>query len=129
MLFGLLAAAIPPAVAQDPPPPLAGTWGGEHVAFESHNGGATLEFDCAHGAILDAIKPDAQGEFTVRGTFTAEHGGPIRRDNPPRDVPAMYKGTIAGDVMHLTITLSDGSKAMEELTLTRGQDGVVRKCR
>ncbi len=130
IVLALLVATIAPvAAAQDSQPPIAGAWGGEHVALEAHNGGATLEFDCAHGTILEAIKPDAQGAFTARGTFTAERGGPIRRDNPPRDVPAVYKGTIAGDVMHLSIMLGDGSNALEDLTLTRGQAGVVRKCR
>lgn len=91
--------------------------------------GATLEFDCAHGEILEAIKPNAKGEFSARGTYTPEHGGPIRKDNPPRDLPAVYKGSIDGGVMRLEVVLADKDQAPEPLTLTRGQVGRVMKCR
>ena len=80
-------------------------------------------------AILEAIKPDAAGKFTVRGTFTPEHGGPVRKDNPLRDLPAVYKGAIDGDVMHLEITLADQQQALGTFTLTRGDAGRIVKCR
>jgi hypothetical protein len=40
-------------------------WGGMHVSLEMNAGGAILEFDCAHGTILQPIKVDAKGEFSV----------------------------------------------------------------
>ena len=90
--------------------------------------GATLEFDCAHGEILEPITANSKGEFSVRGTYTPEHGGPIRKDNPPRDLPAVYKGSIQGSTMQLEVVLADKDHAPEPLTLTRGQSGSVMKC-
>ena len=56
-------------------------WGGRDISMEVTPQGATLEFDCAHGNVLEPIKANAKGEFAARGTYTPEHGGPIRRDN------------------------------------------------
>ena len=104
-------------------------WGGRDVSMEVTPQGATLEFDCAHGNVLEPLKANAKGEFVARGTFTPEHGGPISRDNPPRDLPATYKGSIDGDTMRLEVVLTDKDQAPEPFTLTRGRAGRVRKCR
>jgi hypothetical protein len=104
-------------------------WGGMHVRMELTPQGATLEFDCGHGSILEPVKPNAKGEFVARGTYTPEHGGPVIRDNPPRDLPAIYKGTINGETMQLEIILADKEQAtLEPLRLTRGKHGRVVKC-
>ena len=104
-------------------------WGGHHVSMKVTPQGATLEFDCARGNMLEPIKANAKGEFTARGTYTPERGGPISRDNPPPDLPATYKGSIDGDTMRLEIMLADKEQAPEALTLTRGKTGRVVKCR
>ncbi len=104
------------------------TWGGMHVTMEVSAEGATLQFDCAQGAILQPIRPNAKGEFSVSGTYTPEHGGPVQKDNPSRDLPAIYKGAIAGDTMHLEIVLSDKNQQPEPFILTRGKTGRVVRC-
>ena len=104
-------------------------WGGRDISMEVTPQGATLEFDCAHGNVLEPIKANAKGEFAARGTYTPEHGGPIRRDNPPRDLPATYKGTIDGDTMRLEVVLADKDQQPQPFTLTRGKAGRVMKCR
>ena len=103
-------------------------WGGRDITMEVTPEGATLEFDCAHGNVLEPLKANAKGEFVARGTFTPEHGGPISRDNPPRDLPATYKGTIEGDTMRLEVVLADKDQAPEPFALTRGKAGRLRKC-
>ena len=50
----------------------AGTWGGNHIRLDVGKSSAEVEFDCAHGAISEAIVPDGAGRFDVRGTFTRE---------------------------------------------------------
>jgi hypothetical protein len=106
------------------------TWGGMHVRLQMTAQGATVEFDCAHGAILVPVKPNAAGEFTATGTYSPEHGGPIRKDEAPHDLPATYKGTIRGDTMQLEIELADKTQPLPTpLTLTRGKFGRVFKCR
>jgi hypothetical protein len=104
-------------------------WGGRDIGMEVTPQGATLEFDCAHGNVLEPIKANAKGEFAARGTYTPEHGGPIRKDNPPRDLPAIYKGTIEGDTMRLEVVLADKDQQPQPFTLTRGKAGRVMKCR
>ena len=104
-------------------------WGGPDVQMALSADGATLEFDCAHGVIQQAVKPNAKGEFSAAGTYTPERGGPIMRDNPPRDLAAVYKGTIQGDTMQLEAVISDKDRQPQPFTLTRGQPGRVRKCR
>ena len=104
-------------------------WGGHHVSMKVTPQGATLEFDCAHGNMLEPIKANAKGEFTARGTYTPERGGPISRDSPPRDLPATYKGSIDGDTMRLEIMLAEKDQAPEPFTLTRGKVGRLVKCR
>jgi len=42
--------------------------------------GAEVEFDCAHGQMTQRTTLDRHGDFDVAGTFTPEHGGPVRRD-------------------------------------------------
>lgn len=104
-------------------------WGGEGVSLRVTATGATLEFDCAHGAILQPIRPNADGTFSTSGTFTPEHGGPIQKNNPPSDLPATYHGSIQGDSMHLEIELTVKDYAPSSLALTRGAAGHLRKCR
>lgn len=105
-------------------------WGGNDISLQMTAQGAELEFDCAHGIVLEPIKANAKGEFAVRGIYTPEHGGPIQRDNPPRDLPATYKGSIEGDTMRLQVILADKDKdqAPEPFTLTRGKTGRLVRC-
>ena len=104
-------------------------WGGRGVTMRMTAQGTALEFDCAHGSITQPIKPDAKGNFSESGTYTAERGGPVLKANPPRDIPATYRGVINGDTMRLEITLSDKDQSPAPLTLTRGNAGRLVKCR
>lgn len=104
-----------------------GTWGGEHIVLEVSDRGAEVEFDCAHGQVIQPITPDKHGNFDVAGTVTAEHGGPVRRDEDTPATPARYSGHIDGDTMTLTITL--GKENIHTYTLTRGSHPILRKCR
>jgi hypothetical protein len=120
------AAALPQGRDTEAP---SNTWGGTHVSMQMTAEGATLQFDCAQGEIQQPIKPNASGEFRVSGTYTPQRGGPVQKDNPPRDLPAIYKGTIHGDTMQLEIVLDDQQQAPESFTLTRGKTGRVVTCR
>jgi hypothetical protein len=105
----------------------AGTWGGEHVILEVSKKGAEVEFDCAHGQITQPMTLDQHGDFDTPGTFTPEHGGPVRRDEntPPAD--ARYSGHVDGGAMTLTVTL--GKEKVGSFTLTRDSHPILRKCR
>lgn len=103
-------------------------WGGKDIQMTMEAQGATLQFPCADGKILEPIKVSANGDFTARGTYTPGQFGPIRRDNPPRELPAIYKGTISGNTMQLQIVLADTSMQPPPLTLTKGKPGRVVRC-
>jgi hypothetical protein len=107
------------------------TWGGRDISMEMMPQGATVQFDCASGVVLEPIKANAKGEFVARGTYTPQHGGPVTLANPPRDLPATYKGSIQGDTMQLQVLLADKYKdqAPDPFTLTRGKSGRVVLCR
>ena len=103
-----------------------GTWGGEHIILEVSEK-SSVELDCAHGQVVQPITLDKRGDFDVAGTFTPEHGGPVRRDENTPPAAARYSGHVTGDTMTLTITL--GKENIGTYTLTRGSNPILRKCR
>ena len=125
----MLLQAFPVARAQQGGDGDSEVWGGRDISMQTNASGAAIEFDCGHGSIAQPIKPDAHGDFSVAGTYTPETGGPVRKDNPPGDLAATYKGTISGDTMHLEVLLSDNTHQPPPFTLTRGSPGRVVKCR
>jgi hypothetical protein len=104
-------------------------WGGASVSMVMSSENTTFEFDCAQGVVMSPIKPDANGNFTAMGTYTPQRGGPVKKDSPPDDLPATYKGTIHGNSMTLEILLADKAQQPPLLTLKRGEAGRVTKCR
>jgi hypothetical protein len=104
-------------------------WGGRDISMVISGENATVEFDCAQGVIMTPIKPDTSGNFSVAGTYTPQRGGPIKKDSPPIDLPATYKGTVQGNTMHLQVLLQNKDQQPPEFTLTKGQAGRVMKCR
>jgi hypothetical protein len=107
----------------------SGVWGGEHLRVEVTATGATLEYDCANGAITGPIRLDSQGRFSARGSHTAERGGPVRLDDQPASARARYRGVVKGDTMTLTVTLETGKQPLGVFTLTRGGEPLLMKCR
>ena len=102
------------------------TWGGDHVQLETTDDGGHLEFDCASGDLSAAIAPDAHGKFSVKGSYSAEHGGPTRNDESAAQ--ATYRGTIHGETMELEI-LDNAGKRVDRFTLTKSHYGRVMKCK
>src|SRR5687768_2198894 len=84
-----------------------GTWGGDHILLDVAVGGATVELDCAHGAVEEAIRLDSEGRFDVAGTYVQERGGPVREGGEDAR-PARYAGRVEGKTMTLTIAVGDG---------------------
>ena len=104
-------------------------WGGEHIEITMNANGGDIEFDCASGTISAPFKVDAQGKFQADGTFTREHGGPVRLNEDNATAPAKYSGSIAGDTMHLDVVLVQSKENVGSYVLKRGQAGRVFKCR
>ena len=106
-----------------------GVWGGAHVRLNVREGGADVEFDCAHGSLGGPISLDAEGRFDVAGTYVREGPGPIRIGREPSARPARYTGRVEGRTMTLRVKFTDGDQASEAFTLTRGSEGRLWKCR
>ena len=106
-----------------------GSWGGEHISLEVAEQGARIEYDCAHGSIDEKMVLDGDGRFNSTGSYTREHGGPIRRDEIPDTHPARYDGQIKNGTMTLKVTETDTSEIVGTFTLVYGQKPQIMKCR
>ena len=104
-----------------------GVWGGQHINLEVGEKSATIEYDCATGAIDGPLVVDANGRFNLRGTHKMERGGPIRQDDESKVQPAVYTGSIKGNTMTLTLRLGDSD--VETFTLEKGKPGDLFKCK
>ena len=104
-----------------------GLWGGPHISMKVGTKSATIEYDCANGVIDGPLTIDANGNFKLRGTHRAEHGGPIRADESDASSPATYTGSIKGTEMSLTLKIGDGEP--ETFTLEKGKEGELFKCK
>ena len=105
-----------------------GIWGGDHISLSITDTSTHLELDCAHGDIPSVLTLDSQGQFQIAGTYTREHGGPIRQAEVPDSHPAIYSGQVASTTMTLTIRLSDVNESIGGFTLVSGSHGRVFKC-
>ena len=102
------------------------TWGGTHIGLVITVSGGTVEYDCAEGEILEPLRLN-NGKFSALGLYYAGMGGPIGVDKVnPR--PARYEGTVKGDEMNMTVTLTDTNQQVGTFTLVRGADPHVFKC-
>ena len=106
----------------------AAQWGGDHIDMQVTSAGAQIDFDCAHGAITGTLSVAKDGTFVAKGTYGAEHPGPVRDDGPP-DQKATYSGTITGDAMTLRVVIEGQDQHGLAFQLVRNQPGNVRKCR
>ena len=125
LLLPSVVALVYPRVVERIP---KGVWGGPHINMDVGESSVTIEYDCAHGAIHRPFVVDGSGGFNLRGTFTAERGGPVRADETPRERPATYSGTIKENTMTLTLKV-DGEDESETFTLEKGKPGELFKCK
>ena len=123
-LLLLATACLDPGV----PTLVTGDWGGPHLGLVATISGATLEYDCAEGRIAGPIRPDDGGRFLVTGEHFPGHGGPIRIGDPVERLPASYLGTVRGNTMTVTVTLTDSNQTLGTFTLVRGASPHVFKC-
>ena len=104
-------------------------WGGEHIRLEVTDSGANIEYDCAHGTIDESIVLDSEGNFDVKGKYTPQHGGPIRRDEESNNHAVRYVGNARDKQLTLTIAIPDKKETIGNFTLAHGSEGRVMKCR
>lgn len=106
----------------------SGIWGGKHVGMVISDSSATLDYDCAHGSIVEPIMADENGMFNVRGVYVIEHGGPIRLGEILDKHPAEYYGNIKDKEMTLIVKLTDTDVVVDTFYLTFEADPIIYKC-
>jgi hypothetical protein len=105
-----------------------GIWGGQSIRMEVTDEDARITYDCAHGSITEKIVPDAEGHFTVHGRHVRQSPGPTREGEDSNGQPATYRGTVSGDTMTLTVTLSESKETVGTFSLKQGSSGRIRRC-
>jgi hypothetical protein len=103
-------------------------WGAPGISRQIGSSSVTIAFDCASAEISSVPSPNSEGRFTVEGTFTTQRPGPDREDMPPKQVPAVFDGTVSGDQMTLHVKLKSG-EPIGDFELERGKTGPLRRCR
>jgi hypothetical protein len=105
-----------------------GSWGGQHIHIDVDSKSATLAFDCAHGTIEGPLMADSKGRFSWKGTYSPEHGGPVRNEENDTGQAAVYTGSIKNQTMTLTVRLANQKEPLDTFVLTQGKTGRIRKC-
>lgn len=108
---------------------MPGVWGGEHVRFEVTEGGAKVEYDCAHGTVEGKIVVDPRGRFNVYGLHYEERGGPVRRGEGASGYRVRLSGRVGGSLMRLTVTRAGTREVVGTYTLARDGEPLIFKCR
>ena len=106
-----------------------GTWGGQHIRMIVTANGATIEYDCAQGAVTGKLTLDAERKFSITGSHMREGPGPIRIGVTRPNRPARFDGHVNGDEMSLSVVLTDTNESIGDFILRRGSEGRLRKCR
>ena len=107
---------------------ISGVWGGQGISMEVTDSGASLDFDCASGAITEPIVPDSAGKFSAKGRFARHRPGPTREGDDTEGQAAIYSGMLDGENMTLTITLAQNKEKAGSFTLAHGKTGRIRRC-
>lgn len=129
LMLWIMVLSHPMSLMAEPNQLTEGLWGGEHVSLAITSSGGSLEFDCAHGAFDHQPKLDAQGRFSVTGTYEAEHGGPVRADDQPNVIAVQYLGLVKNGKMTLKVRRVSAKRALGVFTLKLGQEPMLFKCR
>jgi len=106
-----------------------GVWGGQHIRAVVSEHGAEIEFDCARGTIPRQITLNGSREFDLVGTFTTEHGGPVRDDESANSRHVRYQGKVQEQELSLTVSDSNTKEDLGTFNLKFGNEGRLMKCR
>jgi hypothetical protein len=107
---------------------ILGDWGGDHAGLVAMADSGTMEYDCAAGRITEPLRPGSDGRFVATGTHTPGHGGPVRIDEVLPRRPARYSGRIDGDLLELTVVMTDSNVTVGTFQMTRDRSPNVFKC-
>lgn len=105
---------------------VTGEWNGPSLSMTLDDRGGRVEYDCAHGGLSAPVIVDNTGAFRVAGVHVPEHGGPIRVDEVPDSLPAVYVGRWTGDA--ITVRVLVATDTLGPFTLKRDAMPRLLKC-
>ncbi len=105
-----------------------GLWGGVGVQLNITENNTNFEFDCATANLNSKLKAVDNKIVELFGTYTYEHGGPIKVDEKVDVHLAKFRGEIIGDSMKIYITILDQKRADILLNMKRNEKGIIFKC-
>ena len=103
---------------------VTGTWGGDDAGLIATDTSAHVHIGCTLGDVKGHIVADAQGHFTVSGTYNVD-AVPIDRGILH---PAQFTGQITGNSMILTVVLTDTGRQVGPVTLVFGKEPKMGPC-
>lgn len=106
---------------------LTGQWGGDRAIMMLTENGGQISYDCGQGSIEAAVRPDAKGNFRVKGRHEEFAGGPQRADVTPLLKPAEYRGSITGKMLTLRVRIA-GEVADRIYRLEQGRRTKIIRC-
>ncbi len=107
-------------------PNLEGAWGGSEVSMVLSRSGGTVSYLCGEGTIDPGWTLTSSGAFSAIGVHYFG-GGPIPiSGHLPHQ--AIYRRTLFGDHLRLSVTISDPEVTIGPLELIRGGPPVSQIC-
>ncbi len=126
--LGCIAAAIiAPGCASTTGSPITdvtGTWGGNDAGLIATDTSAHVHIGCTLGDTKGRIVVEADGRFTIAGTFNVD-AFPIDRGITH---PAQFSGQIVGNSMTLTVVLTDTGRQLGPVVLIFGKEPTMGPC-
>jgi hypothetical protein len=105
-----------------------GTWGGDNAGVLVSDSLAHVHVGCTNGDFPRPAQLDAQGRFSVAGSYQPR-AYPIERDPP---VPAVLSGTVSGNRLTFTVAVNDTILKQQTVlgpkTVTFARDPTMQAC-
>jgi hypothetical protein len=101
-----------------------GTWGGDNAGLIVSDTDVHVHIGCTLGDAVGPIHPDANGRFEATGTYNVD-AYPVSRGIIH---PAQFTGQITGQMMTLTVSLTDTARVLGPVNLTYGKEPKMGPC-
>lgn len=103
---------------------VSGTWGGDDAGLIATDTSAHVHIGCTLGDTNGHIVADADGHFSISGTYDVD-AYPVERGILH---PAQFTGQITGTMMTLTVVLTDTARQLGPVVLTLGKEPKMGPC-
>lgn len=103
---------------------VAGTWGADNAGLIASDTVAHIHIGCTLGYARTPIRLDAEGRFSVSGTYNVD-AYPVDRGIIH---PASFTGQVKGNALTLTVVLTDNNRQLGPVTLIYKKEPKMGPC-